>query len=30
MIVVEIDGENRIRDLGKSDSFRVREENHSG
>ena len=29
-IVGEIDGENRIRDLSKSDSFRVREENQSG
>jgi nicotinamide-nucleotide adenylyltransferase len=30
-IVKEIDGENRIRDLGKSDSVRVKgEENHSG
>jgi nicotinamide-nucleotide adenylyltransferase len=29
-IVEEIDGENRIRDLSKSDSLRVREENHSG
>jgi nicotinamide-nucleotide adenylyltransferase len=29
-IVLEIDGENRIRDLGKSDSHRMREDNPSG
>jgi nicotinamide-nucleotide adenylyltransferase len=29
-IVEEIDGENRIRDLSKSDTIRVREDNQSG